>query len=66
MSDDKIRMTRQQMQDHALVIECLLGAALAMGDEDMEDVFCLIQKAQCRAKRLQKSLDLINEPEIAA
>lgn len=64
---DKIKMTRQQMQDQTVVIESLLSAIMAMhSDSDKNDAFELIQMAQDRACQLGSALDSVNAQEEAA
>jgi hypothetical protein len=59
----KDKMTREQMQTEALIIESLLDAAMAMHSEvDREDCFQMIEKASARANRLNRALDSINAP----
>ena len=56
-------MNHQEMQTEALIIESLLGAALAMSaEDDREDCLLMIEKAQARAKRLNEALDIVNLP----
>lgn len=62
MSKGEVKMTRQQMQTEALVIERLLDAVLAMQcDEDRQDSCTLIETALERADRLNRALDSIHE-----
>ncbi|GGO55183.1 hypothetical protein SAMN05444398_103267 [Roseovarius pacificus] len=64
MRERKIKMTRQQMQDEAGIIQTLLSAALYMHSEpNREDLFVIIEKAQDRAYRLNIALDDVNAPE---
>lgn len=55
------KLTREEMQTEALIIESLLDAAMAMQSEsDREDCFQMIEMASRRANRLNKALDVIN------
>ncbi|MBY5987080.1 hypothetical protein [Roseovarius atlanticus] len=57
----KGKMSRQEMQDQALVIESLLSTAMAMlSERDPTDAYEMIEKAQDRAMRLNSALDSIN------
>ncbi|WP_152491104.1 hypothetical protein [Roseovarius sp. THAF27] len=57
----KGKMSRQEMQDQALVIESLLSTAMAMlSERDPTDAYEMIEKAQDRATRLNSALDSIN------
>ncbi|MGK7652407.1 hypothetical protein ACSQ76_08330 [Roseovarius sp. B08] len=58
---DEIKMTRQEMQTEALVIENLLDAALVMqGDPNREETVQIIEMAQGRIERLGRALDPVN------
>lgn len=58
------KMTRQEMQDEALVIESLLNTAMSMQREpDREDALMMIEKACERASRLHNALDSVNAPK---
>lgn len=55
----------QKMQDEALVIENLLGAAMAMAsDNDQQDAIAIIEMACDRASRLQRALDRAHLPKV--
>lgn len=57
----KGKMTREEMQTEALIIESLLDAAMAMqSEDDREDCFQMIEMASRRASRLNRALDSIN------
>ena len=58
---DQFKMTRQEMQTEALVIENLLDAALVMQcDPNREDSVRVIEMAQGRIERLGRALDSVN------
>lgn len=64
MREHDIKMTRQEMQDEALVIESLLNTALSMHREpDREDAMMIIEKACERVSRLNSALDSVYAPE---
>lgn len=64
MSKYEVKMTRQEMQNEAFIIQTLLSAALAMHSEpSREGSFEMIEKAQDRAHRLNIALDSVNAPE---
>ena len=62
---EAMRMTRQQLQDSAFVIESLLNTVMAMNFQG-EDAMTLVEMAQGRAKRLNRALDSVNAPEVGA
>ena len=58
---DEFKMTRQEMQTEALVIENLLDAALVMQcDPNREETVQIIEMAQGRIERLGRALDSVN------
>ena len=58
---DELKMTRQEMQTEALVIENLLDAALVMqSDQNREESVRVIEMAQGRIERLGRALDSVN------
>ena len=64
MKNTNVKMTRDQMQSEALIIQCLLNSAMALsGDPDPDHGFTLIEMAHGRAKRLNSALDSVNAPK---
>ena len=64
MSEHDIKMTRQEMQDEAMVIKSLLGAAISLhAGSDPQDAMSVIEMAHKRAHRLDTALDAVNAPE---
>lgn len=64
---DKHKMTRDQMQTEAMIIETLLTSVMALNSAPQtEDTFTLIDMAHNRACRLNQALDRVNAPEEAA
>ncbi|WP_306111523.1 MULTISPECIES: hypothetical protein [Roseovarius] len=58
---DEFKMTRQEMQTEALVIENLLDAALVMqSDPNRQETVQIIEMAQGRIERLGRALDSVN------
>lgn len=58
---DQFKMTRQEMQTEALVIENLLDAALVMQcDPNRQETVQIIEMAQGRIERLGRALDSVN------
>ena len=57
-----IRMTRDQMQTEALVVETLLDAVMALNcSTDSSEAGELLQLAHDRARQLNFALDSVNE-----
>lgn len=58
------KMTRDEMQNTALIIESLLDAAMALNLTDSnEDMLRMIEMAHDRAAHLNTALDSVNAPE---
>ncbi|MEM9309685.1 MAG: hypothetical protein AAGA74_20510 [Pseudomonadota bacterium] len=65
--NEETQMTRQQMQDEALVIETLLDAAQALfGTDSDEETLRMIEMACTRANKLHSALDSVNAPKAMA
>lgn len=65
MSKPDVKMTRDQMQTEAMVIESLLVAAQAIFDtSDPSDALNLVYMATKRASQLNRALDCVNAPNV--
>ncbi|MCR9088681.1 MAG: hypothetical protein NXH97_18270 [Rhodobacteraceae bacterium] len=63
--DQSVRMTQDQMQTEALVIETLLEAVVALScSTKSSDAAELIDMAQSRARQLNIALDLVNRDKV--
>jgi len=61
------KLTREEMQTQALIIETLLGATLSMhGDDDIQDCMTILEMAMHRANKLNLALDSVNCPDFGA
>ncbi len=57
---NQTKMTRQEMQDEALVIEKLLDTAQALfGTSSDQDMMTMVKMANARAHRLNLALDSV-------
>ena len=61
------KLTREQMQTQALVIESLIAATLSMhGEDDIQDCMTILEMAMHRANKLNVALDSVNCPAFRA
>lgn len=60
--------TRAELQQEALIIECLLDAATSLisGNDGREHMVEVMAMAQERAHNLNVALDSVSEPELAS
>lgn len=60
--------TRAELQQEALIIECLLDAATSLigGNDGREQMVEVMAMAQERAHNLNVALDSVSEPELAS
>lgn len=67
MTSSPNQMTRVQMQTESMIVESLIGTALAFFScPDPSDAIYLLDMAHQRARRLNEALDNVNEPEAVA
>lgn len=61
------RMTRDEMQVEAMIIESLLSAAMALNaGGNQSEVFQMMHMAHIRADKLNQALDSLHSPEVTA
>ncbi len=60
--------TRAELQQEALIVECLLDAATALigGNDGQEHMVEVMAMAQERANKLNIALDTASEPELTS
>jgi len=62
MTEQTVKMTRQDIQDEALIIHSLLAAAQAMfGEGNEQDMLTMVEMAAQRANKLNIAMDSVNE-----
>ncbi len=60
--------TRAELQQEALIIECMLDASIALagGIDGRDNMVEVMAMAQERAHKLNVALDSVSEPELAS
>lgn len=68
MSQFYSKMTRDQMQSEALIIESMHNAVMALWSaaDPADDAYTLVERAHARARNLNAALDSVNDKEAAS
>lgn len=67
MTKPQTKMTREQMQNEALIIESLLNSAMALhSGTDPHEAMTMVEMAHDRAAQLNRALDSINASDVGA